>query len=463
MAVYPTLSYTQRAAAFLTVSLMPFPAVVYALRHTSSLHRSTWRLVLCALVFLTIDDVDWYGYALAHHQVDGGNLVTEFFGPIGQAFVLAASLTLVSRRGRNDTGGLLDTTIVSMAVGALIWDVLVLPHLQAAGEPLRIRAAVCVDIFLVTGILGAMARLVTTARKVMPALWLLCAALTFSLAENVAMALTLRPNPPDRAAWQDILLMAAYTALGLGGLDRSSAALMSPGPPPRDDLSTGRLIFLGTALAAVPLVGGGRQILGYPVDGLALTIGTAAITPLVMVRIGRLSAQRARAERALQHEATHDALTGLANRRDFMTQLARAVADGRGLAVLFCDMDDFKVINDRLGHITGDRVLTEVAARLRMCVREADKLCRFGGDEFLILCPGASALEAQQVCHRIEEALSLPIELPGGPVPVGVSTGMVTSTGSTTVEEIIHRADEAMYAAKQIRRTRDRVQYSPEM
>jgi diguanylate cyclase (GGDEF)-like protein len=174
-----------------------------------------------------------------------------------------------------------------------------------------------------------------------------------------------------------------------------------------------------------------------------------------MVRIGRLAAERVAAERALLHQANHDSLTGLPNRREFVdrltAELERPPLTRTGPVVLFCDLDGFKGINDRFGHVAGDELLTEVAGRLRRCVREGDVVSRFGGDEFLILYRDASTADAAELCARISEALTVPIVLDGEPVVIGASIGAVAAGMDTDAERLIHRADALMYAAKQQR------------
>jgi diguanylate cyclase (GGDEF)-like protein len=124
---------------------------------------------------------------------------------------------------------------------------------------------------------------------------------------------------------------------------------------------------------------------------------------------------------------------------------------------VFClDLDGFKDINDRFGHAVGDAVLVAVADRLRDCVRDVDFLCRTGGDEFVILLPTVSPIEAATVARRIIERISAPFDLgqapfdPGqAPAQVGISIGSATTThdGSTT-DELLRSADRAMYQAK---------------
>jgi diguanylate cyclase (GGDEF)-like protein len=158
-------------------------------------------------------------------------------------------------------------------------------------------------------------------------------------------------------------------------------------------------------------------------------------------------------EEQLRHQAFHDPLTNLANRARFMDRLEhglqRATRRAEGMAILFIDLDDFKSVNDSLGHPAGDQLLIEVAARLETCLRPGDTAARLGGDEFAILLealgdPG----HAIAVADRIIASLRVPAILSGTEVFVSGSVGIAISTAGSTGEELLRRADVAMYAAK---------------
>ena len=149
----------------------------------------------------------------------------------------------------------------------------------------------------------------------------------------------------------------------------------------------------------------------------------------------------------LEHLASHDPLTGLPN-RTAMHQEIRARAAEEPPAVLFCDLDGFKDVNDRHGHEAGDALLRVVAARLQGCVRPHDVVARLGGDEFAVLLPGTSAAEAQQVADRIVAAIAEPVALPPGTVLIAVSIGIAAPEDRVPAEELLHQADVAMYVAK---------------
>jgi diguanylate cyclase (GGDEF)-like protein len=117
--------------------------------------------------------------------------------------------------------------------------------------------------------------------------------------------------------------------------------------------------------------------------------------------------------------------------------------------VLYLDLDDFKPVNDQHGHTLGDSVLVEVAARLRAVVRPTDLVARLGGDEFAVLCPGVEHLaDAEQLAHRLVAEVSLPMEVAGVEVHVGLSVGIAALEDDEDVERVLSRADDALRAAK---------------
>jgi len=165
--------------------------------------------------------------------------------------------------------------------------------------------------------------------------------------------------------------------------------------------------------------------------------------------------RRRQIEDELSHQALHDPLTGLANRVKFLDRLedalARSTRSGSPVAVLFCDLDNLKVVNDRLGHTAGDDLLTGVAERFRHSVRPSDTVARFGGDEFVILCAEmASSDDAIVVADRLCAALVAPFYLAGEPVASTASIGIAVGTGaSANAVDLVRDADSAMYEAKQ--------------
>ncbi|HSP07935.1 MAG TPA: EAL domain-containing protein, partial [Acidobacteriota bacterium] len=173
---------------------------------------------------------------------------------------------------------------------------------------------------------------------------------------------------------------------------------------------------------------------------------------------------RRTAEDRLMYEAIHDVLTGLPNRALFMDLLARALGRSKRrpealFAVLFLDLDRFKVVNDSLGHVTGDRVLIAVGQRLGPCLRSGDTVARLGGDEFIILLEDIrDPADAIRVAERIQNEVNRPIHLDGNEIFTSVSIGIALSTtGYEDPEHLIRDADTAMYRAKALGKARHQV------
>lgn len=176
---------------------------------------------------------------------------------------------------------------------------------------------------------------------------------------------------------------------------------------------------------------------------------------LLVARAIRYAIERKKIEDRLAWMALHDPLTGLLNRNAFRSQLdhtlARAERNGEAVAVFFLDLDDFKKINDTLGHNAGDLVLQSVAERLRGAVREMDVVARMGGDEFTVLVESVPSREgAETVARKILGAVEHPIRLAGRSVRVTASVGLAYCDRARTcaADLLVRGADEAMYRAK---------------
>jgi diguanylate cyclase (GGDEF)-like protein/PAS domain S-box-containing protein len=161
--------------------------------------------------------------------------------------------------------------------------------------------------------------------------------------------------------------------------------------------------------------------------------------------------ERKEGQLELDRRARTDALTGLANRAELAVRLEESLAmdleDQGHTTVLFVDLDEFKLVNDSLGHSSGDDLLREVAVRLRGAVRGDDLIARFGGDEFVVLCTGRND-PATHVAERVHAVFDTPFVIGGQPLEVSASIGVATSTADDA-ERLLHHADAAMYRAKE--------------
>jgi diguanylate cyclase (GGDEF)-like protein/PAS domain S-box-containing protein len=163
--------------------------------------------------------------------------------------------------------------------------------------------------------------------------------------------------------------------------------------------------------------------------------------------------ERKELELQLRHQAFHDQLTGAANRALFRDRadhaLKRAARNRKPVAVLYCDLDNLKETNDRLGHETGDKLLSAVAQRFSGCIRAEDTVARLGGDEFAILLTDSGGeAAARHVAQRLLDALAAPFQIDGHNVRTTASIGIALSWGRQAVDDLLRNADLAMYAAK---------------
>ncbi len=238
----------------------------------------------------------------------------------------------------------------------------------------------------------------------------------------------------------------------LADLSRSSGPRATPARIPRAFKREWRVAHANGDWMTVDNVG--TNLLSEPViEGLVLN--TRDVTEQSVIK------------QQYMHQAFHDPLTDLANRSLFLYQVGHALARGtrhqQAVTVLFLDLDNFKTVNDSLGHAAGDRLLVEAARRLGSCVRDSDLIARLGGDEFSVLIEDASSVEeVLQIAERIATALSRPFTLGGKEVFVSASIGIARTSRGETSDELVRNADVAMYVAKTRGKGRH-VLFEPEM
>ncbi len=244
------------------------------------------------------------------------------------------------------------------------------------------------------------------------------------------------PEWGEDAALERILVEQATTVL------RHTTAELRTTPAGPDELGS-------------PLVIGGREVRQLVVRRAAQAQpfdddDRRALEALTSIAAASLD--RHRLNEQMTHLAGHDSLTGLANRRVFGDRLDEALADDGGsaaVAVLFCDLDGFKAVNDRLGHHAGDALLVAVAGRLRGCLRDGDLIARLGGDEFAVLLTGVDApARVLRTAEAIQACFLEPFSLDDGLAAVGVSIGVAHGSPGESGTDLLRCADTAMYRAK---------------
>ncbi|MHB1487504.1 MAG: diguanylate cyclase domain-containing protein [Acidimicrobiales bacterium] len=229
-----------------------------------------------------------------------------------------------------------------------------------------------------------------------------------------------------------------------------------------------RDVMIEILTAEAAQLDGAQAILDETIDALRISVDSClvAATRHFDARAHELSQSLDQSYEAMAHQAGHDPLTGLANRSELLTQLARVIANGPGSSsqagVLFLDLDHFKDLNDCFGHRFGDLVLVTVAQRLVGVVRPDDTPARFGGDEFVVLGTTLNSLEtAALLAQRIIDAISRPLVIEGRTVQLNASIGIaMVAPYSDRPEAVLDHADAAMYLAKE--RGRGRFEVFPE-
>ncbi len=231
---------------------------------------------------------------------------------------------------------------------------------------------------------------------------------------------------------------ALGTSQFLSDLANSQGPRLTPSPVPRTFKREWRLAHANGDWMTLDNVG--TNLLFEPViEGLVLN--------------SRDVTEQSVLKQQYMHQAFHDSLTDLANRSLFLYQVGHALARGvrqrQRVTVLFLDLDNFKTVNDSLGHAAGDRLLVEAARRLGSCVRDSDLIARLGGDEFAVLIEDAESIEeVLQIAERIDAALARPFQVGSKEVFVSASIGIARTEHGETSDELVRNADVAMYVAK---------------
>ena len=366
---------------------------------------------------------------------DVGFLVFPLASAVGLTIWLGTQGHQLAARGRD----LLDGAIIAGSLLVLSW-VTTLGSVVADGADSRFALALSLaypvgDLVLATLVLLALARGTAAERTTLAVLAVGLGGLAFS--DSVYVYLT------SQGAYSSADVVSSGWVVGFlfvaaAGLTVAPTPAAQAGSAPSTEPSKPSLLRLG--LPYVPLVAAGVVLCvdlldapSTPTVALLLGIGLVVVVLtrqfLAMADNQRLLTELACARDQLEHQALHDALTGLANRVLFADRLDRALLQPDAeVSVLFCDLDDFKLVNDQLGHEAGDQLLRHVAARLLDCVRVTDTVARLGGDEFAILLEDGA--DAVQVADRVVQSMQREVSVQGRPVRTSISVGIAHHTGA---------------------------------
>ena len=266
------------------------------------------------------------------------------------------------------------------------------------------------------------------------------------------------------------LITVLFTYLAIHAVEDGSAIIWLFAYPPIifyiSESRVGVLACSGGFAAVSRLFSPLGDLLFEPPHSASFRITMVAVLGFEMVTCYILDQSRRRSKLGLlklaaefEYAAKHDALTGLANRREALEQLdieyQRYLRNARSFSVLLMDIDLFKSVNDNYGHHVGDELITLVARTLREQCRKVDTLARWGGEEYLVLLPETTTEEAMSSANRIREAFSVrSVSTEQGQVQATISVGVASIRGSESIDRLLQRADEALYRAKSEGRNR---------
>lgn len=258
------------------------------------------------------------------------------------------------------------------------------------------------------------------------------------------------PSAEELSVAEAALWAGAVALLTLGAAHHSSTALTARARHLARAQLISRITLPGVALTVPPVAAIWQNLQGRPT--LVTAVASLLVSLVVIWRYAALMVERARVARDLHRQAWRDELTGLANRASFYARCEETLRTGASCGLLFMDLDGFKAINDRWGHVVGDQVLEEVARRLAATTRPPDLVARLAGDEFVVLLCGGEQPRAEDVADRLRDVLATPMQTDVGSLEVGVSIGAAWAAGQGGSDKLVSDADAAMYRDKRRRR-----------
>ncbi|GAA0797129.1 putative bifunctional diguanylate cyclase/phosphodiesterase [Spirilliplanes yamanashiensis] len=460
----PFLPEVVQQAGYTVLGFSVLGAVTAGLRVHRPARPLAWRLLLVAMTVVVLANAGWAvetALGVEEHGVSVTDVVYLLMYPL-----IAACLAILPVQGRYGSrfAGMTEAGVITATATVLTWTLLIDPLVSDTGR-LPIDAEVVAYPVLDLLILAMVVRMaLVTGMRTRAHQLIAGTSVALLVADTVYFVDVAGGGDTGGSALTVAGWLLANTLVGAAALHPSMARFGATGPgerPPDRPVSLPvfvLLVLLSPVLTAVSLVSELRAGQLGLLDVLIPTTATMVTAVLLVVRLGQLTgvAQRRAVDLEalrgeLSHRALHDPLTGLPNR----TSLQQRLAEGGGALLMF-DLDGFKDVNDRYGHPVGDRLLTEVAARVTALVPDGGMLARLGGDEFALVVPGDDALE---VGAAILTEMRRPVDVQGRQLYATASVGLRRLSGpdapaadgaedAEDAEDAVRDADVALYAAK---------------
>jgi diguanylate cyclase (GGDEF)-like protein len=431
-------------------------AILVGVHRRRPARPGSWRLIALAFALFAVGDLTYMVLTL------GGVVpypsIADIAYLVGYAALIAGIVGLI--RGRvpgGDRTPVIDAAILSAGAGSIFWIAIAQPSVHGAVDPMTATVTMAypaMDLVLLA--LGLRVLLTKTERP--RYLQFLFAGIACYLIADIVYALavlneTYVEGQPVDAGW-----IVGVLLIGVAALHPSVTTPISP-VLSKDEvrLTRSRFAMLAVAALIAPTILVIQEAQAGNDVAMGLVVEWTILFGLVLVRLattvdelGVSLRQRRRLQNDLAYQAHHDPLTRLANRLLFEERLAAAMATApEATALVFLDLDDFKTINDTLGHPTGDELLRILAGRIQRVLRGTDLAVRLGGDEFAILVEGGTnSTTARAIAERALAALRAPVTLGGRQHLVHASAGFAMGRFGSTPMDLMRDADIAMYQAK---------------
>ncbi len=356
---------------------------------------------------------------------------------------LGAVRFATAQSGGADRGPTIDSALLTLGLSTVLVEVAIARHAVGDREPNELLSVVVISC-VACWVMAMTTRTLLAGGWRTSSGWLLMAS---SIAGVVAAGGLVAAGTASDIPRVTLLAWAvALVLIGAATLSPRMALLTMPTDVAGAHVAS-RVILPAVAVISPSVAMLVRQVAG---GGTPVVTGVASLL-IGLIVVGRfvdLVWDRERAQAALRHAATHDELTGLANRVLLMVEVTRRLEAGVPFGLVFLDLDGFKAVNDRLGHRTGDLVLAAVGARLAASVDEGDLAARLAGDEFVLVIATAAEPALQERAGHIAEVLTEPVMFGDIPLAVGASLGVTAARPGDTPERLLTRADQAMYRVK---------------